>query len=60
MTELGHTEWGAVLVGGGLLMAILGFFIGNTKGNGCWGCGLGFILGPLGIIIAILMPRRSG
>jgi len=55
-----NTEWGAVLLSGGLLMAVLGFFIGGTKGNGCWGCGLGCLLGPIGIIITLLMPKNSG
>ena len=48
------------LTTGGIIMAILGFFIGNTKGNGCWGCGLGCLLGPIGIIITLLIPKNSG
>jgi len=55
-----NTEWGAVLLSGGLLMAVLGFFIGGTKVNGCWGCGLVCLLGPIGIIITLLMPKNSG
>jgi hypothetical protein len=49
--------WGSVLTGGGILMAILGYFLARTKGNGCWGCGLGCLLGPLGILIAMLIPE---
>lgn len=48
--------WGSWLVGGGILWAILGFFLARTKGNGAWGCGLGCLLGPLGILIAMLIP----
>ena len=54
------TEWAGVITGGGLLFAILGFLVANTKGNGCWGCGLGCLLGPLGILIAMLIPKNSG
>lgn len=54
------TEWAGVLTGGGLFFAILGFLVANTKGNGCWGCGLGCLLGPLGILIAMLIPKNSG
>ena len=57
---MGHTEWGTILVSGGLVMGIIGFFVANTKGNGCWGCGLGCLLGPLGILIAMLIPKNSG
>jgi hypothetical protein len=44
--------------GGGLLMALIGYFVAGTKGNGCWGCGLGCLLGPIGVIIAMLIPDR--
>jgi hypothetical protein len=44
----------------GLLMALIGYFVGATNGNGCWGCGPGRILGPIGILIAVLMPKNSG
>lgn len=57
MTE---AHWIQLLLGGGILMAILGFFVANTKGNGCWGCCLGFFLGPIGILIAMLIPERRG
>lgn len=57
---MGHTEWGTILVSGGLVMAIIGYFVANTKGNGWWGCGLGCLLGPLGILIAMLIPKNSG
>jgi hypothetical protein len=50
----------ALMTTGGLLMAIIGYFVGNTKGNGCWGGGLGCLLGPIGIIIALLMPDNRG
>jgi hypothetical protein len=47
---------GSGLVGGGILWAILGYFLAGTKGNGCWGCGLGCLLGPIGLLIAMLIP----
>jgi hypothetical protein len=53
-------SWAAIITSGGLLMALIGYFVGATKGNGCWGCGLGCVLGPIGILIAVLMPKNSG
>ena len=44
--------------GGGLLWAIIAYFIGEQKGNGCLGCLLGFILGPFGILITALIGRN--
>lgn len=55
-----NSGWGTILVSGGLLMAVIGFFVGKTKGNGCWGLGLGCILGPIGILISMLIPKNSG
>jgi hypothetical protein len=52
--------WLGVLLGGGILWAILGYFLAGSKGNGCWGCGLGLILGPFGLLIAMLLPNRRG
>ena len=43
---------------GSLLFGILGYFLAGTKGNGCWGCGLGCILGPFGLLIAMLLPDQ--
>ena len=48
----------SVLVSGGVLMAILGYLLAGTKGNAWWGCGLGCILGPIGILIAMLLPDQ--
>jgi hypothetical protein len=50
-------HWIGVLIGGNILWAIVGYFVAATKGNECWGCGLGCLLGPLGILIAILIPQ---
>lgn len=50
-------DWIRLLIGGGVLWAIIGFFVAGTKGNSCWGCGLGCLLGPLGILIAMLIPH---
>lgn len=53
--EPSHIGW---IASGSLLFGILGYFIAGTKGNGCWGCILGLLLGPLGLLIAILIPRN--
>jgi hypothetical protein len=57
-----HYWWGILGGGGGLflLCGILGYFLAGTKGNGCWGCGLGCLLGPIGLIIALLIPDQRG
>jgi hypothetical protein len=46
----------AILVGGNIFWAILGLIFAGRNGNGCWGCLLGLIIGPLGLIIALLIP----
>lgn len=46
------------IASGSLLFGILGYFLAGTKGNGCWGCLLGLLLGPLGLLIAMLIPGR--
>jgi hypothetical protein len=51
--------WAGGLATGGLIFAIIGYFVAGTKGNGCWGCGLGCLLGPIGILIAVLIPDAS-
>ena len=43
---------------GSVLFGILGYFLAGTKGNGCWGCGLGCLLGPFGVLIAMLLPNQ--
>lgn len=50
-----HIGW---IASGSLLFGIIGYFLAGTKGNGCWGCLLGLILGPLGLLIAMLIPGR--
>jgi len=37
-------------------MATLGYFCGRTRGHGAMGAVLGVILGPIGIVIAMLLP----
>lgn len=51
-------HWLGLMLGGGILWAILGYFLAGSKGNGCWGCGLGCLLGPFGILIAMLLPDQ--
>ena len=46
------------LASGSLLFGIIGYFVAGTKGNSCLGCLLGLILGPIGILIAILIPKN--
>jgi hypothetical protein len=48
--------WLAILVGGNILWAILGLIFAGRNGNGCWGCLLGALIGPLGLIISLLIP----
>jgi hypothetical protein len=55
---LGVPAWSVYLTSGGLLFAVIGYFLAGTRGNGCWGCFLGFLLGPLGLLIAMLIPER--
>jgi hypothetical protein len=63
MYQFGHQYWGVsdhvwlgVLCGGGVLWAILGLIFAGRNGNGCWGCFLGAILGPVGLLISLLIP----
>jgi hypothetical protein len=62
MYHFGHVYYGvpdhvwAVLTTGSVLFAILGLIFAGRNGNGCWGCFLGGILGPLGLIISLLIP----
>lgn len=53
--EVVHLGW---LASGSLLFGIIGYFVAGTKGNSCFGCLLGLILGPIGILIAVLLPRN--
>lgn len=42
-----------------LILPIIGIFIGKTKGHGFLGFLLGFLLGPIGlIIIAVMTPAE--
>lgn len=42
-----------------MLFAGLGYMIGNTKGRGTEGLALGLLLGPIGFIIALLLPEQG-
>jgi len=50
--------WLGILLGGNVVWAIIGYFLAGTKNNGCWGCGLGCILGPFGLLISMLIPDQ--
>ena len=42
-----------------IILAMVGFYIGNNKGRGSEGFFLGLILGPLGLLIAIFMKPKA-
>ncbi len=62
MSVLGLLDWSwsdrtlQLLVGGGIIWALLGLVFASRNGNGCWGCLLGALLGPVGLIISLLIP----
>jgi hypothetical protein len=43
--------------GGGILWGIIGLIIASTKGRSGWGCCLGCLLGPFGLLLTMLMPE---
>ena len=49
--------WYPLIITGSLLFALLGWLIGQMKGQGCLGCALGCLLGPLGLLITALLGR---
>jgi hypothetical protein len=53
--DYGYWPWWAA---GGFLFAIIGWFVGATRGHGCIGFLLGLVLGPLGLIITLFLPRK--
>lgn len=55
-----YPHWPYWFFGGGLLWALISYFVGNTKGQGCQGCLLGALLGPFGLLITALLGRRGG
>ena len=50
---------GAVIVLGCLLTGFIGYAIGNTRGRGGEGALLGIFLGPIGWVIALLLPATG-
>ncbi len=48
-----------VAVGFAVACGFLGYFVGKAKGNEGFGALLGTILGPLGILIAALLPDST-
>ena len=42
--------------GGGILWGIIGLIIASSKGHSGWGCCLGCLLGPFGLLLTMLMP----
>jgi hypothetical protein len=47
----------AIILLGAFLMACLGMWIGGMKNRSIEGAILGFLLGPIGLIIAVLLPE---
>ena len=41
--------------GGSILWGIIGLVIASTKGRSGWGCCLGCLLGPFGLLLTMLM-----
>jgi hypothetical protein len=54
-----YPHWHFWFFGGGLIWALISYFVGNTKGHGCLGCFLGAILGPFGLLITALLGRKG-
>ena len=44
----------------GVVFGCIGAWAAGTKGNGSAGLVLGFLLGPLGLLIAMLIPAKPG
>ena len=49
--------WVVWFTTGGILWGILGLIIASTKGRSGWGCCLGCLLGPFGLLLTMLMPE---
>jgi hypothetical protein len=45
------------LIGGQVVMTLLAWMIGASRGRGAAGFLCGFLLGPLGVIIALFLPK---
>lgn len=54
-----YNHWYPLIISGSLLCAIIGWLVGNSKRQGCLGCTLGCLLGPLGILIAALLGKSE-
>ncbi|MDQ3023004.1 MAG: hypothetical protein M3R04_01270 [bacterium] len=52
----GFWRW---FVGGSLLWGIIGLLVASSRGRSGWGCCLGCLLGPLGLVITLLMPKEK-
>jgi len=50
-------SWYPLIISGSLLFALLGWLIGRMNNQGCLGCALGCLLGPLGLLITALLGR---
>lgn len=48
-----------LLLVGMAVCGFLGYAVGETRNQGGLGCCLGLLLGPLGILIAALLPKQE-
>ena len=52
-------EFLIVVLGGGIFCSLLGLVIGASRGRAGAGFLCGFLLGPLGVIIALFLPKEE-
>ncbi len=48
-----------IFLGAGVVCGVVGMAVGGTKGNAGAGLVLGFLFGPIGILIAVLLPATQ-
>jgi hypothetical protein len=58
LLEVVYRDYWPWYASGSLLFGIIGWFVGGTKGHGCLGAILGLVLGPIGLIITLVIPRK--
>lgn len=51
--------WAAIIALPAVICGVIGRYLGRTKGNATAGFVCGFFLGPIGWIIALLLPEKA-